>query len=84
MMLQWMLGAVTFTAFAALTAWAAEALLRTTNGQTRWPWIAAIVASVVWCIAAPLVARNADPTIATPIIVGTPVLAPVFTALQAK
>ncbi|MEP6730905.1 MAG: TonB family protein [bacterium] len=53
----WMFSAVLFTLLVGTAAHFAESALRATRRATRWPWIVALVASVVWPVAAPLVRR---------------------------
>ena len=55
MIATWMLSALLFTMLAGAAALCAEAALRDAGRQTRWPWLAALGASVTWPVLAPIV-----------------------------
>ena len=57
MIATWMLSALLFTALLGAAAHCAEAALRTAGRQTRWPWLVALGASVMWPLLAPFVRR---------------------------
>src|SRR3954463_10314948 len=57
MIASWMLSAILFTALLGGAARFAESALRNAQRPTRWPWLAALSAGVLWPILAPLVRR---------------------------
>ena len=58
MIATWMLSALLFTALLGAAAFCAESALRAAGRPTRWPWLVALVASVVWPVCAPFARRS--------------------------
>ena len=57
-----MLSALVFTVLLAGAAWCAEYALRAAGKPTRWPWLAALGASVLWPMVAPFARRSIPDT----------------------
>ncbi|MDQ6611597.1 MAG: M56 family metallopeptidase [Gemmatimonadota bacterium] len=53
----WMLGATLFALLLGVAAWAAERSLRSMRIATRWPWVLALSAAVIWPSVASVVYR---------------------------
>ena len=66
-----MLSALLFTALLAAAAWCAEYALHTAGKPTRWPWLAALGASVLWPMVASFVRRSIPDTGAVRSVVTT-------------
>ena len=69
MILSWMVASVLFALLVGAAARATESAARLMSWQGRAPWIAAIVASLVWPVLVPLLAARRIVRLA-PIIVG--------------
>ncbi len=82
MILSWMLASVLFALLVGAAARATESAARLMSWQGRAPWIAAIVASVVWPVLVPLLAARRIVRLA-PIIVGGSVVHDVAAQLPA-
>lgn len=57
MIASWMLSAIVFSTLLGGAAVLAESALRNGKRQSRWPWLVALAASVVWPILAPVLRR---------------------------
>ena len=62
MIATWMLSALVFTALLATAAWCAEYVLRAAGKPTRWSWLVALGASVLWPMVAPFARRSIPDT----------------------
>jgi TonB family protein len=61
MIVAWMIGATVFALLLGVAALASERALAAVRGATRLPWMAALVAAVVWPLLAPMAARLMQP-----------------------
>ncbi len=71
MIAAWMLSALVFTTLLAAAAWCAEYALRAAGRPTRWSWLAALGASVLWPMLAPFARRSIPDTGAVRSVVTT-------------
>lgn len=65
MMASWILGALMFSVLCAIAAMSMESVLRLFRRPTRWPWVCAIIAAVVWPLLAPFVLTAPVGTVVT-------------------